>query len=75
MQARYYDPVIGRFYLNDPVGVALFINQGYIHGFNRYAYVNNNPYRYVEPDGRVAESYLNRPQGLPIAEHQSNHTA
>jgi uncharacterized protein RhaS with RHS repeats len=46
MQARYYDPVIGRFYSNDPVG---FSN---VHNFNRYAYANNNPYRYVDPDGR-----------------------
>jgi RHS repeat-associated protein len=46
MQARYYDPVIGRFYSNDPVG---FTN---IHTFNRYAYANNNPYKYVDPDGR-----------------------
>jgi uncharacterized protein RhaS with RHS repeats len=46
MQARYYDPVIGRFYSNDPVGF-----KG-IHSFNRYAYANNNPYRYVDPDGR-----------------------
>lgn len=46
MQARYYDPVIGRFYSNDPVG---FKN---IHNFNRYAYANNNPYKYIDPDGR-----------------------
>ena len=45
MQARYYDPVIGRFYSNDPVG---FKN---VHNFNRYAYANNNPYKYVDPDG------------------------
>jgi hypothetical protein len=45
MQARYYDPVIGRFYSNDPIG---FTN---IHTFNRYAYVNNNPYKYIDPTG------------------------
>ena len=45
MQARYYDPVIGRFYSNDPVG---FRN---VHSFNRYAYANNNPYKYVDPTG------------------------
>ncbi|OUS05197.1 hypothetical protein A9Q81_05145 [Gammaproteobacteria bacterium 42_54_T18] len=45
MQARYYDPVIGRFYSNDPVG---FKN---VHNFNRYAYSNNTPYRYTDPNG------------------------
>ena len=47
MQARYYDPVIGRFYSNDPLGFRD------IHSFNRYAYANNNPYRYVDPDGKA----------------------
>jgi RHS repeat-associated protein len=46
--ARYYDPVIGRFMGVDPVGV----DPSNTHSFNRYAYVNNNPYRYVDPDGR-----------------------
>jgi RHS repeat-associated protein len=46
MQARYYDPVIGRFYSNDPVGFKS------VHSFNRYSYANNNPYKYVDPDGR-----------------------
>ena len=45
MQARYYDPVIGRFYSNDPVGFRD------VHSFNRYAYANNNPYKYIDPDG------------------------
>ena len=48
MQARYYDPVIGRFYGNDPAG---FSN---VHNFNRYAYANGNPYKYTDPDGRNA---------------------
>jgi uncharacterized protein RhaS with RHS repeats len=44
MQARYYDPVIGRFYSNDPVGALGHFSRGDgVHGFNRYAYVGNNP--------------------------------
>jgi uncharacterized protein RhaS with RHS repeats len=54
MQARYYDPVIGRFYSNDPVGAVSNLNtQNGIHGFNRYAYANNNPYKYTDPDGEA----------------------
>lgn len=48
MQARYYDPLIGRFYANDPIGFRD------VHSFNRYAYGNNNPYKYTDPDGRTA---------------------
>lgn len=53
MQARYYDPVIGRFYSNDPVGALGHMQRGnsIVHGFNRYAYVNNNPYKYTDPNG------------------------
>ncbi|WP_125557800.1 RHS repeat-associated core domain-containing protein [Pseudoalteromonas rubra] len=46
MQARYYDPVIGRFYSNDPVGFT-----GEVDTFNRYSYVANNPYKYTDPNG------------------------
>jgi len=46
MQARYYDPVIGRFYSNDPVGFKD------IYRFNRYAYAHNNPYKYTDLDGK-----------------------
>jgi uncharacterized protein RhaS with RHS repeats len=48
MQARYYDPVAGRFLGVDPVGVDL----GSGGNFGRYVYANNNPYLYVDPDGR-----------------------
>ena len=56
MQARYYDPVIGRFYSNDPVGAAMHISSTLngIHGFNRYAYANNNPYKYTDPNGMMS---------------------
>lgn len=47
--ARWYDPRIGRFLATDPAG---FDPQN-PQSFNRYAYANNNPYKYVDPDGRV----------------------
>ncbi|MDP5032367.1 RHS repeat-associated core domain-containing protein [Paraglaciecola sp.] len=54
MQQRYYDPVVGRFYSNDPVGAVEHLsNAEGIMGFNRYSYAVNNPYKYTDPDGRV----------------------
>ncbi|MEB0115080.1 RHS repeat-associated core domain-containing protein [Undibacterium sp. RTI2.2] len=48
MQQRYYDPVAARFLSEDPV--LTDANTG--SGFNRYVYANNNPYKFVDPDGR-----------------------
>ena len=48
MQARYYDPTIGRFLSIDPVG----FKASNPMLFNRYAYVNLNPNKYYDPDGR-----------------------
>lgn len=48
--ARYYDPTIGRFLGIDPVGV----QADNLHSVNRYAYGNNNPYAYIDLDGREA---------------------
>lgn len=54
MQQRYYDPVVGRFYSNDPVDMLGHMQAGNAaHGFNRYTYANNNPYKYVDPDGEL----------------------
>ncbi len=46
---RYYDPTIGRFLSVDPVTA----NPKNGTNFNRYWYAANNPYKYVDPDGRV----------------------
>lgn len=51
MGARYYDPVVGRFLSMDPKG----FDESNVHSHNRYAYANNNPYRYKDPDGRMAQ--------------------
>ncbi|MGH8508459.1 MAG: RHS repeat domain-containing protein [Gammaproteobacteria bacterium] len=47
--ARWYDPQTGRFLSIDPAG---FDPQN-LQSFNRYAYANNNPYGFVDPDGRA----------------------
>ncbi len=48
MQARYYDPAVGRFLSVDPVGPS----PGNTFNFNRYDYANNNPIVNIDPDGR-----------------------
>ena len=50
MQARYYDPVVGRFLSVDPVGPGA----GDVFTFNRFAYVDNNPIVRSDPTGRAA---------------------
>ena len=60
--ARYMGPMIGRFISPDPVGPVdprtgkvnekILLNP---QKLNTYAYGLNNPYRYVDPDGRVIE--------------------
>jgi len=47
MQQRYYDPVSMRFLSPDPIAAGA-------DSFNVYAYANNNPYTFVDPDGRAA---------------------
>jgi RHS repeat-associated protein len=54
MQARYYDPVAGRFLGVDPVHVDLASGAN----FNRYIYANNNPYLYVDPDGEFVDTFF-----------------
>jgi len=50
MQQRYYDASIGRFLSVDPVGVSA----GNTNTYNRYMYGNNNPYKFIDPDGGIA---------------------
>lgn len=49
MNARLYDPAIGRFFSPDPQVQNPFSPQGY----NRYSYCGNNPVMYTDPDGEL----------------------
>ena len=49
MQARYYDPVVGRFVAVDPA----VSEPGDVLSASRYAYANSNPVKYVDPTGKV----------------------
>jgi RHS repeat-associated protein len=54
MQQRYYDSTAMRFLSVDPVATSTTDGSN----FNRYWYANNNPYKFVDPDGRLACSDL-----------------
>lgn len=47
MRARYYDPEVGRFISEDPIG----FDGGDV---NMYAYVRNNPVNFNDPNGELA---------------------
>lgn len=47
MEGRYYNPEIARFMAVDPLGYSTDNPLS----FNPYIYANNNPYKYVDPDG------------------------
>jgi RHS repeat-associated protein len=50
--ARYYDPVLGRFVQADTI----VPEPGNPQALNRYAYVNNNPLKYTDPSGHWLET-------------------
>jgi len=53
--ARFYDPALGRFLSADTV----VPQPGNPQALNRYAYVLNNPLRYVDPTGLYGEDAVN----------------
>ena len=55
-QQRYYDPMLGRFLGVDPMAV----DTGSAFNWNRYAYANNSPYKFTDPDGRDSAIFYTR---------------
>lgn len=71
MQARFYDPTVGRFLSVDPARG----DPGNTEALNRFAYANNNPVKNVDPDGRQSvplEAYTRYWPGTE-AEKQQNY--
>jgi len=54
MNARLYDPVIGRFFSPDK----FVANSSFTQDFNRYTYARNNPLMYTDPDGNKVLFFL-----------------
>jgi len=69
MGARYYDPVAGRFLSVDPKG----FNERNVHSHSRYAYANNNPLKYIDPDGK--DAFIVYHPALDITGNPAFHTA
>lgn len=66
-RARYYDPKLGRFLSEDPLG--------HVEGPNLYGYVHNNPVNEVDPEG-LAAMKNNSKQPIPYKpENEDNQPA
>jgi RHS repeat-associated protein len=50
-RARWYDPVMGRWLSNDPIGIS--------GGLNQYVFCANNPVNFTDPFGLCADSRYN----------------
>jgi len=51
MKARYYDPVVGRFYSTDPIA----FQESIPVSFNAFAYGANNPNFFFDPNGQFIQ--------------------
>lgn len=63
MQARYYDPNVGRFLSVD----ADPVTAGFLFNFNRYKYASNNPVVFIDADGRQDGLAAERSYGLGVS--------
>ncbi|MBI5823371.1 MAG: RHS repeat-associated core domain-containing protein [Chloroflexi bacterium] len=67
--ARMYDPALGRFTSADT------IVPGGVQGYDRYAYVNNNPIRYNDPTGTCVLTLKTQRQNVKGEADHPHHQA
>lgn len=60
MQQRYFDPSIKRFISTDPAR----LSAANLHNFTRYTYANNNPYLFIDENGKEASLYWRSPSSV-----------
>jgi len=60
-EARYYNPVIGKFISTDPIAP----NNNTPQGLNLYAYVRNNPLIFIDPTGQIPTAT----EGAQMSQH------
>jgi RHS repeat-associated protein len=65
MNAREYDPIIGRFLTPDTL-----VDGGFSQGLNRYSYVKNNPLAFTDPTGHLSLRRVARWVGTAIVYDQ-----
>lgn len=70
MQQRYYDESVGRFLSVDPVDADTKTGAN----FNRYKYGNDNPYRFIDPDGRLDRERKDAERERKQAQSRGRHT-
>ncbi|MBD1558047.1 type IV secretion protein Rhs [Vibrio sp. S9_S30] len=68
MNGRVYDQTLGRFVSADPVIQAPFVT----NSFNRYAYVWNNPLKYIDPTGFRLVEFGGGSEGTGRSVHTSD---
>jgi RHS repeat-associated protein len=64
MHAREYKPWLGRFLTTDPAGESARPSDP--QSWNRYAYANSNPLKYIDPDGKAAVAAVAIGGGIAI---------
>ncbi|BCL73504.1 hypothetical protein TUMSATVNIG1_54800 [Vibrio nigripulchritudo] len=68
MNGRVYDQTLGRFVSADPIIQAPFVT----NSFNRYAYVWNNPLKYIDPTGFRAIEGAGQDDGIGRSVHTND---
>ena len=71
-QARYYNPMHGRFHSVDPEGAGAFEENP--QSWNAYAYVGNNPLNVTDPDGEKWKVCDNQGNCTEISDAEANRT-